>query len=62
VLSLGSHEGNSHLHWHLVPLPPGIPYEHQQLEALRLERGVLDLSEAELTALAERIRGELQPA
>jgi diadenosine tetraphosphate (Ap4A) HIT family hydrolase len=62
VLSLGSHEGNTHVHWHLVPLPPGIPYEHQQLEALRLKRGVLDLAEAELTALAERIRGELQPA
>ena len=26
----GSHEGNSHVHGHVVPLPPGVPYEEQQ--------------------------------
>ena len=31
VLSLGSQQGNSHVHWHLVPLPPGVPFEDQQL-------------------------------
>lgn len=60
VLSLGSQQGNRHVHWHLVPLPPGVPYEEQQLEALRLERGVLDLSEGELLELATRIRIELE--
>lgn len=25
VLSLGSQQGNRHVHWHLLPLPPGIP-------------------------------------
>ncbi len=25
VLSLGSRQGNSHVHWHLAPLPPGTP-------------------------------------
>ncbi|MGH3104247.1 MAG: HIT family protein [Gaiellaceae bacterium] len=59
VLSLGSQEGNGHVHWHLAPLPPGVPYEEQQLEALRLESGVFDLSGAELSDLAETIRAEI---
>jgi hypothetical protein len=25
VLSLGSQQGNSHIHWHVAPLPPGTP-------------------------------------
>ena len=24
-LSLGSRQGNAHLHWHIAPLPPGCP-------------------------------------
>ncbi len=61
VLSLGSQSGNRHVHWHLAPLPSGVPYEEQQVEALRLERGVLDLSEQELAALAASIRTQLEP-
>jgi ATP adenylyltransferase len=26
VLSLGFNNGNAHVHWHVVPLPPGTPY------------------------------------
>jgi ATP adenylyltransferase len=59
VLSLGSREGNSHVHWHLAPLPPGVPYEEQQLEALRVERGVLDLDDEELDDLAVALRARL---
>jgi diadenosine tetraphosphate (Ap4A) HIT family hydrolase len=55
VLSLGSQEGNRHVHWHLAPLPPGVPFEQQQLAALDTDLG-LDLSEEELEELAERIR------
>ena len=55
ILSLGSQQGNSHVHWHIAPLPPGVPIEEQQYEALRLEKGVLSLSEAEMAALAVRI-------
>ena len=58
VLSLGSQEGNQHVHWHLAPLPPGVPFEEQQLAALDTDVG-FDLSEEELAALAERIRGAL---
>ena len=25
ILSLGSDPGNAHVHWHVVPLPPGTP-------------------------------------
>jgi diadenosine tetraphosphate (Ap4A) HIT family hydrolase len=55
ILSLGSQQGNRHVHWHVVPLPPGVPYEEQQLEALSFDRGILDLSDAEMAALAVRI-------
>jgi ATP adenylyltransferase len=59
ILCLGSQQGNRHVHWHLAPLPPGVPYKEQQLEALRLERGGLEISEEELTSLAVRIRHRL---
>jgi diadenosine tetraphosphate (Ap4A) HIT family hydrolase len=59
VLSLGSRQGNSHVHWHLAPLPPGVPFEQQQLAALETDLGH-DLSEGELEKLAERIRAELR--
>ena len=55
ILSLGSQQGNSHVHWHIAPLPPGVPLEKQQFEALRLEKGILNLSEEEMTTLAARI-------
>jgi diadenosine tetraphosphate (Ap4A) HIT family hydrolase len=58
VLSLGSFEANSHVHWHLAPLPPGVPFEHQQLAAIDTDLG-LELGEDELEDLAARIRAEL---
>jgi diadenosine tetraphosphate (Ap4A) HIT family hydrolase len=61
VLSLGSRQGNSHVHWHLAPLPPGVPYEEQQLAALDWERtGVLDRSDVEQAELAASIRAALE--
>lgn len=61
VLSLGSQEGNRHVHWHLAPLPPGVPYEKQQLAALNTD-DCLDLGESELDDLAERLRATLASA
>jgi diadenosine tetraphosphate (Ap4A) HIT family hydrolase len=61
VLSLGSKQGNSHVHWHLAPLPPGVPFEQQQLAAIDTELG-LDLSDEELEELAARIRAALRNA
>jgi len=34
IFTFGSNQGNAHVHWHVVPLPPGVPYEEQQLTAL----------------------------
>lgn len=55
TLSLGSQQGNTHVHVHLVPCPPGTPYERQQLALLAESEGWLDLPAAELAALAEAV-------
>jgi len=62
VLSLGSHQGNAHVHWHLAPLPPGVPYREQQFAALMTERGQLDIPDDDLAALAARIRANVAGA
>ena len=58
-LSLGSQQGNAHLHWHIAPLPPGVPYRHQQFHALMAENGVLDVDESVQAQLAQTIRSHL---
>ncbi len=60
ILSLGSQQGNQHVHWHIAPLPPGVPYEEQQLEALRFEMGILKLSNKEMASLARQIREAME--
>jgi diadenosine tetraphosphate (Ap4A) HIT family hydrolase len=55
ILSLGSQQANSHVHWHLAPLPPGTPFNEQQLAALATDR-VVDLTPAEQELLASRLR------
>ncbi len=61
-LSLGSQQGNAHLHWHIAPLPPGVPYHRQQYHALMAENGVLDVDDTAQAALARDIRSRLRPA
>jgi diadenosine tetraphosphate (Ap4A) HIT family hydrolase len=58
ILSLGSQQGNRHVHWHIAPLPPGTPFEEQQLAALDTDAR-LDLTEDELAELAKRLRAAL---
>lgn len=61
LASLGSQEANSHVHWHVAPLPPGVPLEAQQFAALDATRdGFLALSDAEMADLARRIGDELR--
>ena len=55
ILSLGSQQGNSHVHWHIAPLPFGVPFKEQQIEALNVEHGILDIPEAEMERLARQI-------
>jgi diadenosine tetraphosphate (Ap4A) HIT family hydrolase len=58
-LSLGSQQGNAHLHWHIAPLPPGVPYDRQQYYALMAEHGVLDVGDKVQADLARAIRSRL---
>lgn len=60
ILSLGSQQGNRHVHWHIAPLPPSVPYEQQQFEALALEHGFLDVPQEEMAELAARLRHKLE--
>jgi diadenosine tetraphosphate (Ap4A) HIT family hydrolase len=51
ILSLGSQAANRHVHWHIAPLPTGIPLQDQQYAALaKLE--IVDLSDEEMAQLA----------
>lgn len=58
-LSLGSQQGNAHLHWHIAPLPPGVPYHQQQYYALMSENGVLNVDDDTQAALARAVRNHL---
>ena len=60
ILSLGSQQANAHVHWHVVPCPPGVPFEEQQLALLDKEkRGILTLESEEARALVARLRAHL---
>jgi diadenosine tetraphosphate (Ap4A) HIT family hydrolase len=58
ILSLGSNQGNAHVHFHIVPLPRGVPYEEQQLAIYR--QGVLRFPEADRVALAQQIAARVR--
>jgi diadenosine tetraphosphate (Ap4A) HIT family hydrolase len=63
VLSLGSQQGNRHVHWHVAPLPPGTPYAQQQYHALMAENGVIPWTAAQAATLGAQLRHALaQPA
>ncbi|KAB8193708.1 HIT domain-containing protein [Nonomuraea phyllanthi] len=59
LLSLGSQQGNAHLHWHVAPLPPGTPYAKQQYHALMSENGLIPWSRSQAEDLAARLRAAL---
>ena len=58
MLSLGSQQGNCRMQWHLVPLPPGVPYGDQQTALFDEAKGWLQFERDELDALAamQRVR------
>jgi len=60
ILTLGSNQGNAHVHWHVVPLPAGTPYEEQQGAAVGWRAGVLQIPEEEMASLAARIRARVE--
>ncbi|TDD14833.1 HIT family protein [Nonomuraea diastatica] len=59
LLSLGSRQGNAHLHWHVAPLPPGTPYDEQQYHALMAENGTIPWTQEQAEELAARLRRAL---
>jgi diadenosine tetraphosphate (Ap4A) HIT family hydrolase len=60
LLSLGSQQANAHVHWHVIPCPPGVPLEQQQLALVdATQQGVLQLDPDEGAALAARLRVHL---
>ena len=63
ILSLGSQQANRHVHWHVAPLPPGVPLPDQQFAALDAERaGVLAMGEVEMEKLAGLVATAIQLA
>jgi hypothetical protein len=44
------------VHWHVVPLPPGVPYEAQQFAVFAEEQGHLDVDDADMAELARQVR------
>ena len=63
ILSLGSQQGNRHVHWHVAPLPPGVPLREQQFAALDVERtGFLAMEDAEKSRLAGQIASAVRTA
>jgi diadenosine tetraphosphate (Ap4A) HIT family hydrolase len=60
LMSLGSKAGNAHVHWHVVPLPPGVPFDEQQFHAVMVDRaGYLNVSQDQQARLANRISDAL---
>jgi len=59
ILSLGDMQGNAHVHWHVAPLPPGVPEHQQQYHALMAENGILPQTPDEVARLGAAIRAAL---
>ena len=59
LYTFGSNQGNAHVHWHVVPLPPGVPYGEQQGAWASWGKGVLEIPEKEMSELAGRIGSRL---
>ncbi len=60
LFTFGSNQGNSHVHWHVVPLPPGVTYEEQQGAWTSWSRGVLKIPGEEMASLAARIGARME--
>ena len=59
-MRLGSQSGNRHVHWHVAPLPSGVPCGEQQLVALSWKRGVVAPPDHDMADLARRLRARLE--
>ena len=55
LYTFGSNQGNAHVHWHVVPLPTGVPYEDQQGAWAGWVKGVLEIPRQEMADPAGRV-------
>jgi len=62
ILSLGSQAANAHVHWHIAPLPRGVPLEQQQYHALMHEKGVVEVSHQEHVEFARKLKEAIRDA
>jgi diadenosine tetraphosphate (Ap4A) HIT family hydrolase len=62
ILSLGSQAANSHVHWHIAPLPSGGPLEQQQYHAVMHENGVVKVTHREQLEFARKLREVIKHA
>lgn len=61
IASFGSHQLNAHVHFHIHPLPSGVPVREQQMASMMLETvGRLELMQEEWEDLATRLRTAVQ--
>lgn len=60
LYTLGSQQGNAHLHWHIAGLPPEVPYENQQFHSLMTENGVLAEPGYDAAGTAQALRLALE--
>jgi diadenosine tetraphosphate (Ap4A) HIT family hydrolase len=60
VASFGSQQGNRHIHWHVVPCPPGLPLEEQQTRLIEATDGYLDIPDQDMASLSVAIAHELR--
>jgi len=47
------------VHWHLVPLPPGVPYVEQQTALFDVRNGWREFPPSDLALLAASISGAM---
>jgi diadenosine tetraphosphate (Ap4A) HIT family hydrolase len=61
IACFGSHQVNSHVHFHIHPLPPGVLVHEQQMVSMAAELvGRLELTQDEWEDLGHRIRTAVQ--
>jgi ATP adenylyltransferase len=58
LYAFGSSQGIAHVHWHVAPLPPGVPYRQQRIAAIRQDP--LKIPEEERASHAARIRHRIE--
>ncbi len=50
---------DAYVHWHVSPVPPGVPLEEQQYAALSWNKGVLKLTPDDMANLARRLSNRI---